>query len=426
MNVHMVFCDDRGNIYDHPELLLAGCDGPAYEAVAAGSLIPVPRGSDLMMLPGRLPVGIDPLTGEPVEMATWGGKSVFAAAVFMAPAYVQTQRAAFLRSVGAPALTLFAYTALGYADGSFYAAGFRVDDDPRQDPWRFDMAEIGARIEETMTHAGTNRLIQQLKKCALEYCCRAAQNFFLGRWEAPLPVSTACNASCVGCISLQKDGTFKASHDRLSVPPAPEEVAEAALMHIDRVEQPVVSFGQGCEGEPLLNGDLLFRSISLIRKKTSKGTINLNTNGSMPDVVEKLIHAGLDSIRVSVNSFDEELYNAYYKPRGYSIRDVLETIRIARAGRCFVSLNLLVFPGVTDTEEEYTKTSDAVAAFDIDMIQMRNLNLDPEHYVECLPARALAPGIGIREFMRRLETRRPGLRYGYFNPPKESFGEISA
>jgi pyruvate-formate lyase-activating enzyme len=422
MNVHMVFCDADGNIYDHPELLLAGSDGPAYEACDPDSLIPVPRGSDLMMLPERLPVGIDPSTGGAVEIARCGGRDVYAAAVFMAPAYVQTHRAAYLRSVGAPALTLFAYTALGYADGSFYAAGFRVDDDPRQDPWRFDMAEIGVRIDETMTQLGKNRLVQQLKKCALEYCCRAAQNFFLGRWEAPLPVSTACNASCVGCISLQKDGTFKASHDRLSTPPTPEEIAEVALLHIDRVDRPVVSFGQGCEGEPLLNGDILLRSISLIRKKTSRGTINLNTNASMPDVVERLIDAGLDSIRVSVNSFTEELYNAYYKPRGYSLRDVLETIRIARSEGRFVSLNLLVFPGVSDTEAECGKTGDTIAAFDINMIQMRNLNLDPEHYIECLPAGALALGIGMPAFMRRLAERHPGIRYGYFNPPKESFG----
>lgn len=424
MNVHTVYCDAKGNLYDHPDLLLAGLDGPDYAAVEPASLISVPRGSDLMILPGRLPVGIDPSSGEAVEFAHHGGRDVFAAAVFMAPAHVQTYRAAYLRSVNAPPLPLYAYTALGYADGEFYAAGIRVDEDPRQDPWRFDMDEINAGIGEIMAVLGKNRLVQQLKKCALDYCCRAAQNFFLGRWEAPLPVSTACNSSCVGCLSLQKDGTFKAAHDRLSVPPSAEEVADVALLHIGRVPEPVVSFGQGCEGEPLLKGELLRESISLIRKQTGKGTINLNTNASMPAVVSRLFDAGLDSIRVSVNSFREEIYNAYYRPSGYALQNVIETIAIARANKRFISLNLLVFPGISDTETEFEKTREIVCDFDIDMIQMRNMNIDPELYLQNLPDGSLAPGMGIARFMGRLAAAHPRLRYGYFNPPKETFTRI--
>jgi pyruvate-formate lyase-activating enzyme len=424
MNVHAVYCDAAGNLFDHPEFLIAGMDGPDYAAVDSASLIPVPRGSDLMVLPGRLPVGIDPVSGEAVEFSTVDGEQVFAAAVFMAPAHVQTWRAAFLKSTDAPALPLYAYTALGYAEGEFYAAGVRVDDDPRQDPWRFDMNAIRAGISRTMALSSGNRLIQQLKKCALDYCCRAAQNFFLERWEAPLPVSTACNSACAGCLSLQTDGTFKASHDRLSEPPSAEEVAEVALMHIERVDRPVVSFGQGCEGEPLLKGKLLIESVSRIREKTDKGTINLNTNASRPDIVTRLIDAGLDSIRVSVNSFRDDLYTAYYRPMGYSLADVIETIKIAREKKRFVSLNLLVFPGISDTHAEYEKTREIVTAFDIDLIQMRNLNIDPEQYIQCLPPGSLSDGMGIIEFMRRLREAHPRLRYGYFNPPKETFIHI--
>lgn len=424
MKVHAVFCDDKGRLYDHPELLMAGHDGPACEAIDPSGLIPVPRGSDFMMLPERLPVGIDPANGEPVEFARYGGKKAYAAAIFMAPAHVQTFRAAYLRSVDAPTLPLYAYTALGYADGTFYAAGARIDEDQRQDPWRFDMEAIESGIGEVTVLLGKNRLVQQLEKCALAYCCRAAQNFFLGRWEAPLPVSTACNSTCVGCLSLQKDGTFKASHDRLSEPPSADEVAEVALFHIGRVPEAVVSFGQGCEGEPLLKGDLLEASISRIRQETALGTINLNTNASMPQVVSRLFDAGLDSIRVSVNSFREELYNAYYRPAGYTVGDVVETIRIARMRGRFISLNLLVFPGVSDTPVEFEKTREIVCDFDIDMVQMRNMNIDPDLYIGVLPDGSHSAGMGIAAFMRRLREAHTDIRYGYFNPPKESFKSI--
>ncbi|MFQ6091689.1 MAG: radical SAM protein [bacterium] len=421
MKLRTVFCDDGGKIYDHPELEMAGLDGPEPWPVGEADVVPVPRGTDFLMLPERSPVGIDPRTGEPVVFDEWEGKPAQGAAVFMAPAYTQTMRPAYRTRKGAPALPLFAYTALGFAEGQLWAAGLRVDPDPRQDPWRFNMNRVQKRIGKRLQQMGHNRLVQQLVRCALEYGCRAAQNFFLDRWEAPLPISIACNAQCVGCISLQSDGQFKASHERLDVPPTPEEVAEVALGHVQRVKQAVVSFGQGCEGEPLLMDDLLEECIRLVRNRTGDGTINLNTNGSLPEVVERLFRAGLDSIRVSLNSPRKELYDAYFKPRSYGLDAVFETLRIARMYGKFTSINLFVFPGITDTEPELEALTSLIDEVKPNMIQMRNLNIDPEVYLGSLPSDALGPGFGIRETMDRLRKRFPRLQFGYFNPPKERF-----
>ena len=421
MKLRAVFCDEDGNIYDHPELEMAGLDGPAPQRVNEVEVIPVPRGSDFMMLPERSPVGIDPRTGESVVFKEWEGRRVCGAAVFMAPAFTQTLRPAYETQNSAPALPLYAFTALGYSNGHLWAAGTRVDGDHRQDPWRFQIGLVQKRIERRLQEMGQNRLVQQLVRCALEYGCRAAQNFFLDRWEAPLPTSVACNSKCVGCISLQPDGTFKASHERLDVPPTPEEVAEVALGHIKRVKQAVVSFGQGCEGEPLLMADLLEKSIRLVRKRTDDGTINLNTNGSLPGVTERLYQVGLDSIRVSLNSPREDLYDPYFKPSGYTLDDVIETLRIARRYRKFSSINLLVFPGVTDTKEELKAIISLVNDVKPNMIQMRNLNIDPEIYIQSLPSDAIGEGLGIKNAMAHLRERFPDLRLGYFNPPKEKF-----
>lgn len=422
MKLHAVFCDEGGNIYDHPKLLMAALDGPEPRAVSDRDVVPVPRGSDFMILPERHPVGIDHHTGQPVVLERWKGDPVYAAAVFMAPAHTQTMRPAYVTLKDAPVLPLFAYTALGFARGQFWVAGLRVDTDPRQDPWRFKTDMIQKRIDKRLQHMGCNRLVQQLVRCAMEYGCRAAQNFFLDRWEAPLPTSIACNAQCVGCISLQPDGQFKASHERLDVPPTAEEIAEVAVGHIGRVKRAVVSFGQGCEGEPLLMGDLLEESIRLIRKETAQGTVNLNTNGSLPDVVDRLFRAGLDSIRVSLNSPRRDLYDAYFKPQGYELADVFETLKIARTYEKISSINLLVFPGITDTELELKVLVPLIDDVKPNMIQMRNLNIDPEIYIDSLPPNALSVGFGVKETMDRLKKRFPHLRFGYFNPPKETFG----
>jgi pyruvate-formate lyase-activating enzyme len=426
MELRMVFCDDAGRIFDHPALVPAGMDGPGFVPLEPERLVPLPRGSDLMMLPGRTPVGIDPETGEAVAFEHFEGRPVYAVAAFMAPGHTQTHRPAYVRREGAPVLPLFAYTALAFANGRFYAAGFRVDEDPRQDPWRFDPEAIQRGIEETLEELAGNRLVEQLVRCALDYGCRAAQNFFLGRHEAPLPVSTGCNAHCVGCISMQPDGSFKASHDRLEEPPSAEEVAEVALRHIERVDRAVVSFGQGCEGEPLTQARLVEEAIRRIRERTDRGTINLNSNASMPEAVGRLAEAGLDSLRVSLNSFREELYRAYYRPKGYDFSDVLESMERAAARGVFVSVNLLVFPGVTDTERELEAAVKVWERVGYRMVQMRNLNIDPEVYIDCLPEGVVEPGFGTDAFVEELGKTCSGVRFGYFNPPKETFLETGS
>jgi molybdenum cofactor biosynthesis enzyme MoaA len=419
----MVFATDDGNIWDHPELEMCGTDGGVFRPVEPSELIELPRGSDLFTLPGRSPVGIDPDTGEQVAVGDFEGEAVHGVAAFMAPAYTQILRPAFVPRPGAPALPLYAYTSLGFADDRFWVAGLRVDPDQRQDPYRFDRKKIEKQVQIRTAEMPGNPVVGQLVRCALEYGCRAAQNYFLARWEAPLPVSVACNAQCLGCISLQPGSAdFKAAHDRLSKAPRPEHVAELALGHIERVAAAVVSFGQGCEGEPLLLGDVLVDSTRMIRSRTAAGTINLNTNGSKPDVVARLCEAGLDAIRVSMNSPRPDLYRAYYNPRGYDIDAVVESLQVVRRAGGWRGINLFVFPGVTDTAAELDALSALIEGVDLEMIQLRNLNIDPDVYMAKMPIGSVQEGLGVPEFMAELRRRHPHLRYGYFNPPKERFG----
>lgn len=414
----MVYAEPDGSILDHPSLLMAAVGGGEPRLPRDDEIIELPRGSDLFLLPERAPVGFDPGTGAQVVFDQDGCSAV---AGFLAPAWNLFLHPAYATRVDAPTLPLFAYAAVGFADDTFWATGVRVDADDRQDPWRFDAKRLGKQVARRVETDGDNAVIRQLERCALEYNCRAAQNFFIGRHEAPLPTSVTCNSRCVGCISLQPDGSFRASHERVKRPPTPEEVAAVALSHLERVPDGVVSFGQGCEGEPLLAGELLPASIRAIRAANPGGTINVNTNGSLPAVIEAMCVAGLDAIRVSMNSPRVPLYDAYYRPANYSFDDVIESLQVMKRHERFRSINYLVFPGVTDTEEEFEAMVDFVEACDLDLIQMRNLNIDPELYREILPAGSVREGFGIGEFMRRLSARFPHLQYGYFNPGKETY-----
>jgi len=275
---------------------------------------------------------------------------------------------------------------------------------------------VRQRARRALARRQGNRLIQHLGTCALTYGCPAAKNYFLGRWEAPLPTSPRCNAACLGCISLQEETPVCASQERITFVPSPEEVAEIGGPHLEKAEGPVVSFGQGCEGEPLLQGETLTRAIRLMRRQSSRGTINLNTNGSLPKVVARLRRAGLDSIRVSLNSARTAYYHRYYRPRGYEFAAVKESLRAMKADGGFASMNLLTLPGLTDEEVEVEAILRLIDETEVDLIQMRNLNMDAEWYLRGIGYRAGGKRLGIRGMMNRVRQCHPEVQFGYFNP----------
>ena len=419
---NLVLCDASGGILDHPELLAVGVDGPAPEAIPRESWIPLPRGSDFYLLPGRAALGLDPSTRELVEVED---DDLVACSVFLAPAWTRSHRPAYRTREGAPALPLYAYGAVGFADDAFWTTGARVDPDVRQDPWTFDDAALRKGAFERLAAMPDNRIAQQLSRCALEYGCRAAQNFFLGRHEAPLPTSVACNAQCIGCISLQPDGQFRASHERVTRRVRPEDIVGIARDHWSRVPDGVVSFGQGCEGEPLLEADALVEAVAMLSLLTPRGTINLNSNASLPDDVARLADAGLDSMRVSMNSARPDVYAAYYQPRHYGFADVERSVvEMKRRGR-YVSTNYLYYPGVSDTDDEMDAYADFLGRTGVDLVQVRNLNIDPEIYERALPPGTVRQGFGVPEFMRRLTALLPRIAFGYFNPTREKYAALA-
>jgi len=408
-NPRMVYADASGEVFDHPRLKLAVFDGYCIRPPKPEELVPLPHGSDTFLLPGRLPLGFSGKKNHLVELEG----EVTAVSAFLAPAYLRLTHPAYRTMPGGALLPLFAYAPVGWADGVFWTTAVRIDPERRQDPGLFNDKRIAEGVRRDLRKAPSNRLLLQLRRCALDYQCRAAQNFFLKRWECPLPTTRACNARCVGCISLQ-EGEIPATQDRLQVEPSAEEVAEVACLHFGRTRHPVASFGQGCEGEPLCRASTLKEAVTRIRKSYPDHTVNLNSNASMPDAVAELFDQGLSSLRVTLASPTEELYNGYHRPRGYTLDDVCTSVRRAKERGGFVSLNLLVFPGLTDRESEVGRLMEFIDEHQVDMVQWRNMNIDPEYYLD--QAGRGESGIGLLELVSRTRAEFGHLRHGYFNP----------
>jgi wyosine [tRNA(Phe)-imidazoG37] synthetase (radical SAM superfamily) len=413
---YVLYSDGEGNVFEDTSLYALGRSGYYATPIPTEEWIELPEGGSLYELPNRYATGIDVETGE-LRLCEEG----WAVAAFIPPAYTGLYLASYVNQPEAPILPLFCYTAAGWLDGRFYVPAVRIEPDIRQECSGFDQQAVERGVEELRQAYPQNRIVEHLaNNCALTYHCPAARNYFMGRWECPVPSSPACNSNCLGCISLQpEEETIVSSHDRLSFKPLAAEIVEYTVPHLETAPFPIISFGQGCEGEPLLMWETIREAIVQIRKFTPKGSININTNGSKPDAVEALCRVGLNSIRVSTNSTQDWLYTAYYRPNNYVFEDILESIRIVNRHGGWTSINYFVFPGLTDSEEEYQALREFIRSTGLKMIQWRNFNIDPDWYLERVGVEDTAEAMGVRELMRRIREEFPELRHGYFNPPME-------
>ena len=413
---YLVYSDGNGNIFEDESLYAIGRSGWDAFPVEAEAWIQLPDGGNLYELPGRKAIGIDVKTGE-MRLCEKG----WAVAAFVPPAHTGLYLAAFETEKDSETLPLFCYTAAGWWKDQFYVTAIRIEKDIRQECAGYDDTKIESGSNNLLQQYPHNRLVQHLmQNCTATYNCPAARNFALARWECPIPVSPACNANCIGCISFQpQEESIVSPQDRLNFQPTPEEIVEFTVPHLETAPYPLVSFGQGCEGEPLLMWETIRSAITEIRKHTNKGSININTNGSRPDAVEALCKVGLNSIRVSMNSARKSIYEAYYRPNNYVFEDLIESLKIVNRYGGWSSINYFVFPGMSDTEEEYQALRYLIQSTGLNMIQWRNFNIDPDWYLGKLGITETGEPMGISNMMDLLREEFPDLKFGYFNPPME-------
>lgn len=413
---YILYSDGEGNIFEDTSMHVTGRSGWDAWPVDAEEWIELPEGGNLYELPGRRGIGINATTGD-MQLCEKG----WAVAAFIPPAHTGFYLAAYETMPDAPTLPLFCYTAVGWLDGKFYVPATRIEADIRQECAGFDDKKVKQGVKTLVEAYPHNRLVQHLaENCALTYECPAARNYFMGRWECPIPSSPACNANCVGCISFQpEEESIVSTQDRLRFKPTAAEIVEYTVPHLEEAPFPIVSFGQGCEGEPLLMWETIRESIIEIRKHTPKGSININTNGSKPDAVRALCEAGLNSIRVSLNSAQEKYYTPYYRPNNYVFEDIIESLKVVREFGGWTSINYFVFPGMTDSADEYEALRKLIRETGLNMIQWRNFNIDPDWYLGKLGVTETGECLGVKQLQELIQEEFPDLKFGYFNPPIE-------
>lgn len=416
LSPYLPYSDGKGNIFEDTSLYAVGRAGWDAFPINPEDWIELPDGGNLYELPGRKAIGVDVKNGE-MRLCNKG----WAVAAFIPPAFTGLYLAAYETQANAPTLPLFCYTAAGWLNNKFYVPAVRIEKDIRQENTGYNNDKIHSAAEYLLKYYANNRLVQHLMyNCCLTYNCPAARNLSLSRWECPVPTSPACNANCIGCISFQPlEETIISTQDRLTFKPTAEEIVEFTVPHLQNAQFPIISFGQGCEGEPLLMWQTIRDAIIQIRKHTSRGSININTNGSMPNAVDALCNAGLNSIRVSTNSAQKDIYTKYYRPNNYQFENIIESLKVVRRHGGWSSINYFVFPGITDSEEEYEALRILIQETDINMIQWRNFNIDPDWYLGKVGISEISEMLGIKQLMQLIKEEFPTIKFGYYNPPIE-------
>lgn len=397
------------------------CEEPRLQALAFGNypleaadLVALPDGVTLSMMPDRLAVGRKRSGALQVLPQTRG----WAAAALLPIGYTRTYLPAYEKVPGTEPLPFFGYSAVAGLRGRLYVAALRTDDPHKWHPRAFNARALRKLVREKQAALPTNRVVAQHAHCALDYSCPTASNLFFGRWEMAIAVSPGCNARCVGCISKQEEEDLVSPQDRLTFIPTVEEIVEVAVPHLERAEEAIVSFGQGCEGEPLLQVRRIEQAIRAMRERTGQGVININTNASRPRWLQRLYDAGLDTVRVSTISGHPETYNAYYRPLGYTFEDVKASLIRARESGVYSSINLLCFPGMIDREREVEALLNFVHATGLRLIQLRNLNIDPEVLLPRMPAlESMGRALGMAKLIEILRTELPEVEIGNFTRP---------
>jgi len=408
---YLLYCTPEGEVREEPRLQALAFDN---QPLTSSDLIALPDGATLSMMPDRLAIG-ENRSGEQQVIDISRG---WAAAALLPIGYTRTQLPAYKKVPNTEPLPFFGYSAVAGMNGRLYVAALRTDDPHKWHPRAFNKRALLRLVHKKQAELPSNRIVAQHAHCALDYSCPTASNLFFGRWEMAIAVSPGCNARCIGCISKQEEEDLISPQDRLTFIPTVEEILQVAIPHLEQADEAIVSFGQGCEGEPLLQWRRIEQAIKGMRMQTDKGVININTNASNPRWLQRLYDAGLDTIRASTISGHPETYNAYYRPIGYTFENVKESLKRARDAGVYSSINLLSFPGMIDREREVEALLAFVRETGLRLIQLRNLNIDPEVLLPRMPALdSMGKALGIPTMIEIVKRELPEIRIGNFTRP---------
>ena len=301
----LVVADPEGQILDDPYLELAGRSGPDVVPVPPEDLLRLPEGTKLFSMPGSQPVAWDRDDGRFVGPARPDRRAAFACttvAAFLPPGYTRTLLpAAAYPAPPAPASALVVYRRrLG-----------RRGLHRRRPPDRSYGSFRGRPLRRSRAPAAPRRAFEPIAAKPDLATTRALRDRIpLPRRQESVPWPVGSTASGSKCLQLRLRGMhfLAAVHWEHSL-------ARTHPIHTDRAgyrrSGPPVSrerTGRHRQLRPGLRGraapvaDVIAEAFGRSGRPRRPDDQPATRMGASPDRVEQIAHAGLDSIRISLNS----------------------------------------------------------------------------------------------------------------------------
>ena len=352
-----VHSDRSGRVYVSADWGACAFDGE--RTIEIDTAIALPEGSSLVPL-AREAEGLDRHgRARPLGPSRW------AVGVVLPAGYTRTLHPAYRdEGLRESPLAPLATAAVGADDaGSLYVAAIPTG-----------AAAATGTPEDTLTQSRPgNRLARQLARCARENACAGARAALHATGVAALPVSARSNESPPPVVA-PRARPDAAPRETAAFRPSAAEIAEVALAHFAAGGE-AVSFGRACEGEPLTAVRLLEDAIGRIRQALPDARIHLETNGSFPSALRRLLDAGLGEVSVRLASARADTYDVLHGPISYRYTDVRSALGVARAAGARLTLVVLVLPGLTDRPREL-EALEGLAAEAGATVELRDLGAD--------------------------------------------------
>ena len=394
-----LIADERGNIFDEPAAEGVGRVGKEFFKLKPEDLIKLPDSADLMFLPARRAVGY-----RRGEFVTLKG---FAVSAILPQGYTRTHLPAFRRTKDAQILPLYGYTAVVVYKDELHAAALYTDENHKWDPQHYNTPALRKLIRRVKHDLPENRIVAQVANCSLKWHCLRAEF-----------VLRALGMRRADFADVQREllGLYLLASRRVLSEPAEQNHLQADRRR-NRCRRDLSPFARR-------GRDYQFRA-RLRRRTEPSSRHNLRGDKKNPcddfartnqyqhqRGIKKIVDAGLDSMRVSIISANAENYQRYYRA-GYKLAAVKDSIRYALDNGVHVSLNMLYMPGFNDRQSELDAWKNFLDALPAQMIQVRNLNYDPDEFFRVMPADKNF--VGVKNFLRELETTFPALTVGNFS-----------
>ena len=335
-----IHSDRSGRVFVSADYGATALDGETPAALDRA--IPLPPDAELVPLADRAAVGID-RRGQPRPL----GPSRWALAAILRPGHLRTHLPACDPAADVTPLEPLPYAAVA-ADqaGEIVVAAVAPVHAPVP-PGPAD--DLAALITERLRSEPSNRLLRQLARCAREYTCPAARNAFLGRGECALPIGATSNDQAGPIVALRRRDE-RAPTEPAAMRATAADVAVVANAHF-RAGGTSVSFGQACEGDPLVLARTIAEAVGLMTRP-DRTEIVIRTNGSSAAALGRVADAGIDHVIVALASVHGPTYERVHAPIGHRWTDVRASLREAASRKLALTIELLSLPGLTDRDTE--------------------------------------------------------------------------